>query len=133
MVLTFFLLMSTGKPEFILWWNDFQVCGCSNCTLCQNIHIYRSLQFCVYAYRALYTQKRRTHYLHVERNIYVYCAAETREKLIFALMSEREELSRVQEHSLVKCLSCVSTHRVTSVSRCLGVFISLHLFIRFKN
>lgn len=76
---------------------------------------------------------RRHVYLHVEGDIYVSCVTDTGEKLIFALVSEREELTRVQECSLLKCLSCVSTHRLTSVSRCLGIFVSLHLFIRFKS
>lgn len=127
---TFYLLKSTMKPGVVLWWNDFQIYGCPNCILCQNIHIYRSYSsVCIYTYRALYTHI----YLHVERNIYVHCVTDTGEKLMFALVSEREELPSVQEYSLLKCLSCVSTDRVISVSHWLRVLVSLHLFIRCKN
>lgn len=55
MGLTFYLLMSTVKPDFVLWWNDFQDYGCSSCILCQNSHIYRSLQFCMYMHIEFYT------------------------------------------------------------------------------
>lgn len=38
----------------------------------------------------------------MERNIYVHFVTDTHEKLIFALLTEREELLRVQEYSLIQ-------------------------------